>query len=791
MSWDARRGNLPVAATTFVGREALLAETAELVRANQLVTLSGVGGVGKTRLAIAVATEMAGEFPDGAWMVELAPIRDPTAVPDAIAVALGITPRGDVSVIDAIAEGIAGRRLLLVIDNCEHVLAAASSAIGGILGQTGTARILATSRENLRTAGETVLLVSPLGLDGGVTSHAVSMFVDRARTARPGFTLQRPETASAVVEICETLDGIPLGIELAAARMAAMSPGEVRDRLGDRFRLLTGPEYGPPHQVTLHRTVEWSYDLLDDAERTVMRIASVFSGGFDLRSLCAVMGAIDDVEILGRLDSLVRKSLVRADHSGDQTRYGLFDTIRLFAEDRLSEADELEGTRNRHASCFAAQAVLRWETWKGPGWRKAVDWVEIELANLRAAFRWSADRGNADVATDIAAHAALMGFSVELFETIGWAESFLVAATEADVLHLPRLYTAAGYACFVGRAAAAAANAHRATELEAVPRYEPCEPGYATFIEALAEVYSGNLNRYVELTRSVASMPGRAYGIAAYVDGLQSAGRVEEAVGLTGAAVVAARHVGNPYWMAYTLWIVGLAFSKVDASRALAAWEEGMEVVREHNVHFFEGFMARDAALLQTANGDLDTALVLFGSAISTFHRAGNVAQLVITLASVPALFERLDRLRVAAVVYGAMTRESGSFHHVPGLSDFGERVAAKLGRTALRRLLAEGTAMDLNDAAAYARDQLEVAHRDLRQQALEVAPGGLTSREMQVLHLIADGATTRDIAEQLFISSKTADHHIQHIYTKIGVVNRAAATRWALDHGVVGRIAR
>ena len=785
MSWDARRGNLPIAAASLVGRETTLAEVAELVRGNQLVTLSGVGGVGKTRLAIGVATEMVGEFPDGVWMVELAPLGDPAAVPNAIATVLGITPRGDVSVMEAVAEAIASRRLLLVVDNCEHVLSAAAAAIGEILSRAATSRIIATSREYLSTAGETLVLVSPLGLDGGVISDAVSMFVDRARAVRPGFTLERPETASAVVEICETLDGLPLGIELAAARMAAMSAVEVRDRLGDRFRLLTGPEYGPTHQLTLHRTVEWSYDLLDDAERGVMRFASVFSGGFDLPSLCAVMGATDDVEILGRLDSLVRKSLIRADHSRDQTRYGQFETIRLFAADRLSEAGQLEETKDRHASRFAAEAIRRWETWNGPGWRKAIDWVEIELANLRAAFRWSADRGDAEVAADIAAHSALMGFSAELFETIGWAEAILGPATEANVIHLPRLYTAAGYACFVGRAVAAAANAHRATELEVQPGYEPCEPGYAAFVEALAEVYCGNLDRYVELTASVAALPGRPYGIASYVDGLQSAGRVEEAVGLTGAAVVAARDVGNPYWIAYTLWIVGLAFSTVDASRALAAWEEGVEVVREHDVHFFEGFIARDAALLHTASGDLDSALELFLSAIAAFHRAGNVAQLVITLASVPALFERLDRLRVAAILYGAMTRESASLHHVPGLSSLGERAAAKFGTEVLGRLVTEGAAMDLNAAAAYAREQLEVAHRDLKRQA-PIPPAGLTQRELQVLRLVADGATTRDIAEQLFISSKTADHHIQHIYTKIGVINRAAATRWAVHHGVV-----
>ena len=216
--------------------------------------------------------------------------------------------------------------------------------------------------------------------------------------------------------------------------------------------------------------------------------------------------------------------------------------------------------------------------WNGPGWRDQVDWVQAELANLRSGFRWSVDRGQVAVATDVAAHAALMGFSVELFETIGWAEGLLEQAARADVRRLPRLYAAAGYACFVGRAAAATAQRPPRHRAGGRPGYESCEPGYARFIEALGQVYSGNLDRYIELTRDVAALPGtsRAYGIAAYVDGLQSAGRVDEALELTDAAVVAARDLGNPYWIAYTSWIVGLAWSKADPQRALESWDEAV-----------------------------------------------------------------------------------------------------------------------------------------------------------------------------------------------------------------------
>ena len=426
---------------------------------------------------------------------------------------------------------------------------------------------------------------------------------------------------------------------------------------------------------------------MTDDERDLLRLTSVFAGGFDLTSICAVVDGADDVDVLRHLDSLVRKSLVVADHTATRTRYSLFETIRQFAEDRLAETGALERTRDRHAEYFAREAAARWEHWNGPGWRDAVDWVEAELGNLRAGYQWSAARGELEVATDIAAHAALMGFSVQLFETLAWAEELLEPATAADVRRLPRLYTAAGYACFAGRAEAARANAHRATELEVDSRYDACEPGYASFVEALGHVYCGDLDRYVELTGAVAHRYGsdRGYGLASYVDGLQSCGRIEEALALTEEAVAAARSLGNPYWISYALWIAGMAFSKADVRRAFAAWDEGVAFVREHRVQFFEGFLARDAARLHTSDGEPEAALVLFAEAIAAFQRAGNVPQLIITLASVPALFERLDRLAPAAMLLGALSREPSSFHHVPELGDLGDRVS-RHARQAARR---------------------------------------------------------------------------------------------------------
>ena len=781
-------GNLPRQVTSLVGRDELVRDVADRMRERRLVTLTGVGGVGKTRMALEVGAELAGEFPDGVWVVELASVNDPDAVPAALATILGIAPQGDTPLIATVAATLGGKRLLLVIDNCEHLLAAAASAIGAIVARSGQARVLVTSREPLGLDTEDVLRVTPLSIAGGAASDAVTLFVSRARAARHDFGLRDPDTAEAVTTICRTLDGLPLGIELAAARMAAMSAAEIRDRLTDRFRLLSGSTPGPDRQHTLHHAVAWSYDLLTDEERGLLRATAVFAGGFELASIHAVAPDGDAVDVLKHLDSLVRKSLVVADHTTASTRYSLFETIRQFAQDRLEAAGELAVTRDRHAGHFAAEAAARWDRWNGPGWRGAVDWVEAEFGNLRAAFRWSSVQGNVTVATDIAAHAALMGFSVQLFEALAWAEELVPAASAADVARLPRLCTGAGYACFAGRAEAGRANAHRAVELEGDSRYDPCEPGYAMFVEALCEVYCGDLDRYVELTGEVVRRYGgdRGYGLASYVDGLQSAGRLDEALALTEDAVAAARRLGNPYWIAYALWIAGMAFSRTNTRRALAAWEEGVGFVREHHVHFFEGFLARDAARLHTTDGEPDVALGLFASAIDAFHRAGNVPQLIITLASVPALLERLDRIEPAAVLASALSREPSSSHHVPELAELADRLAARMGASRMGGLAKLGAELDLDGAAGYARGQIDVARRDPAPRPGRARPGGLSRREIDVLRLVAAGRTSGEIAAELFISPRTAEHHIQNIYGKIGVSNRAAATRWAVTHRVV-----
>ncbi len=304
-------------------------------------------------------------------------------------------------------------------------------------------------------------------------------------------------------------------------------------------------------------------------------------------------------------------------------------------------------------------------------------------------------------------------------------------------------------------------------------------------------MYCGDLDRYVELTGAVARTYGsdRGYGIASYVDGLQSSGRIDEALALTEESVAAARSLGNPYWVSYALWIAGMTFSKADVRRAFAAWDEGVAFVREHRVQFFEGFLARDAARLHTSDGEAEVALVLFADAIAAFQRAGNVPQLVITLASVPALFDRLDRLAPAAMLLGALSRASlrasTTFPSSPISATASPASSARcVPRSSHRR--ERHSISPMPRCTPGSNSALPCATR--AHGPRPARPGGLSRREIEVLRLVADGLTAAEIATQLFISVRTAEHHVQHIYTKIGVTGRAAATRWAVKNDVVDK---
>ena len=373
---DPAPGNLRQPTTSFIGREAELSDVQSALQEHRLVTLTGVGGVGKTRLAMEVAARVSNSFPDGVWVIELAPVGDPAAVPEATAAVLGITQQPGLSLAESVATTLESRTRLLIFDNCEHVLDAAADLIDTILTHSTTAKILATSREGLRVADEQQWRVPSLDVD----TAAGALFVERAGGVAPEIPLTDGNEAGAITDICRRLDGIPLAIELAASRMVSMTAVELRDRLNDRFRLLIGSRRGLERHQTLRHAVQWSYDLLDDDEKSLLARCSVFAGGFDLPAACAVAGSDDDYATMDGLDALVRKSLLVADRSSGRTRFAMLETIRQFAEEQLVGTGEADATRTAHAGYFAGREADVTARWDSPAATRQLHVVQPRIA---------------------------------------------------------------------------------------------------------------------------------------------------------------------------------------------------------------------------------------------------------------------------------------------------------------------------------------------------------------------------------------------------------------------------
>ena len=699
---DIAPGNLPAQPTTFVGRKDQVDELTDLVRMQRLVTLTGVGGVGKTRLASEVAARLSGDFADGVWLVELAPVGDPAAVPEAVATAFGVTAQAGTSLTENLVEALSGRRLLVLLDNCEHVIDAAAAVVEQLLERTSSVQVLATSREGLMVGGEHQWVVPSLETGAGPDSTAIRLFDDRARSVNAGFSLL--ESIDAVSEICERLDGIALGIELAAARMVSMTAEDVCERLDDRFRLLAGGRRGLERHQTLRHAVGWSFDLLDSEEREVLSRCSVFAGGFDLQAVASLNAGIDEFAVLDILDSLVRKSLVVVSHRGGHARYGMLETIRQYAEDELAASGLMLEARDQHAGYYAGEAESWWERWDGPDYDAATEWVHAEFANLRTGFRWAGGRKDQLTAASIAAHTAMLGFALQRFEPVGWAEEILPEVAP-DSAQLPRLCLAAGFCMFTGRVEAAFDHLERAVALEAEHGRESFEPGWAHHWEAFAHFYSGRFDRAVELAGALAARDGAAgvYGAGILAVFLSYAGRENEAIEVARAAVPAARRHANPWFLAYALLADGIASADSDPAAALQAYREGRECTTVHRVPFLEGATSFRLAVLEAAHGDASQALDLFSSGLDSFLQAGNRPQLAIALAHLTVFFDRSQQPAVAATLYG------GTTHHpvaiaVAHLAAVVEGLRSTLGDAEFDRCSDAGAAMDAGEIVAYAQ---------------------------------------------------------------------------------------
>jgi non-specific serine/threonine protein kinase len=392
---DRRRTNLPETLTSFIGRERELAHIKQRLPTSRLLTLTGTGGIGKTRLAQQAAAEVLDAYSDGVWFVDLAPLSDATLVPSAVALVLGVKAPPAEPLADALCKQLKTREMLLVLDNCEHVLDGCARLVGPLLRETTHIAILATSRQSLQLAAESTYAVPPLPLPGLKSaaediarSEAAQLFVERARQYRPRFDL-KDGRARAVAEICVRLDGMPLALELAAARLATLAVEEIVRLLDQRFRLLTSGDRDRPRHQTLRAMLDWSYDLLDDAEKKLFMRLSVFAGGWTLEAANQVCSGtpITNDELVYVLIGLIEQSLVAAEEDGD--RYRMLETVRQYARDRLQESGEEEQWRERHLAYFLALAVQAEGRLRGGDQKTWLDRLEAEHDNTRGALAWS------------------------------------------------------------------------------------------------------------------------------------------------------------------------------------------------------------------------------------------------------------------------------------------------------------------------------------------------------------------------------------------------------------------
>jgi predicted ATPase len=713
---DVSPGNLRSAPTSFIGRESEVAEVHAAVKAHRLVTLTGVGGVGKTRLALEVAGRLVDEFPDGVWFFELAAVADPAAVPDAVAAVLGITQQPGRSVAQSVAAALEGRVRLLVLDNCEHVLEAAADLIEAILAASATTKIVATSREGLGIADERLWPVPSLDVGAGVDSAAVALFVERAQHVSPRFTVGDAGETTAVVEICRRLDGIPLAIELAASRMASMTASEVRDRLDHRFRLLVGSRRGLTRHHTLRHAVAWSYDLLDEPEKALLERCSVFAGGFDLQSACAVAGfpdAPDDFATLDLLDALVRKSLLVADRSAGRTRFAMLETIRQFAEEQLVARGEASEIRAAHSRYFAGREADILALWDSPRQREAYDWFTIELANLRTAFRWAADQGDLDVAATLATYVGWLGACVQTLEPIAWAEELIEPAGAVDHPRLAFLYVMASVCYTTGRIEAAVGYSEAGQIVLGRSRDAPPHG-----IEAwLGAVYLaiGQPERLAELCRAqLARRRDTHVHIRSWlVVALAVAGSGGEARDSADGLIEAAEATGNPSWLAFALAAYGWAFRDADPVGALNALGRGLVIAQDSGNRTNASVLAEFLARLEAEHGDTVSAFDHLTLAIRNYHNAGSTDTIRSPLAVLAAVFDRLGRYEPAATIAGfALSPFSAAAF--PDITTAITHLCDVLGEATYESLARKGETMTTAAMVAYAYDQIDQARTEL-----------------------------------------------------------------------------
>ena len=640
------------------------------------------------------------------------------------------------------------------------------------------------------------MAVPSLDVRTGTDSAAALLFVERAEAVAPNMSLSGQDESAALVEICRRLDGIPLGIELAASRMVSMTATEVRDRLDDRFRLLVGSRRGLERHQTLRHAVQWSYDLLDADEQTLLHRCSVFTGGFDLAGVTAIAGTGDEYAVLDLLDALVRKSLVVADPSSGRTRYSMLETIRQFAEEQLVQAGEADEVRTAHAHYFAAREADVLSLWDSPRQREAYRWFMLELANLRTAFRWAADHDDIDSAATIATYAAFLGTLVEQYEPLGWAEELIEPARALQHRRLAARHTMATQVYLIGRIDDAIRHSESTVQcLTSNGHFDDVPFGHGTY-HGSPYIATGQPERWADACRLQLELSddSHAHARASLAMALSLEGAENEAIAVERGVVAIAEATRNPHSISQAFLAAGLVHRYADPAAALAALRKALQIAQESGNRFDESHTAVVLSQLEVRHGAPQSALDHLALAIRNYQDSGNIATSRSPLAILAALLYRLRHYESAATLaeFAANPLAHKAF---PEISETIARLRKVLGDDAYESLAGRGESMTNAAMATYALEQIELARADLLQWAspMSVLTFLFTDIEGSTRRWEADAAAMRVALEthnQVLRDAVDANDGRVFNYTGDGMCAVFTSPRSAVDAAVAAQLA-
>jgi predicted ATPase/DNA-binding CsgD family transcriptional regulator len=808
----ASQTNLPVQLTPLVGRDQELEEACALLRSEEtgLLTLTGPGGVGKTRLGMRVAEELAGEFADGVCFVSLAPVWEPDLVIPTIARTLGLRELGETPLSERLAEYLKERELLLLLDNFEQVVEAALR-VAELLASCPLLKVLVTSREVLHLSGERVFPVPPLGLpdlerlpkDIQVLSgyEAVAFFVERAKAVKPDFRLG-PENAAVVAEICARLDGLPLSIQLAAARTKLLSPRAILERLQRRLRLLKGgTRDAPARQKTLRDAIGWSYGLLGADEQLIFRRLSVFAGGCTVEAAEAVCDPEEDLveEVLDILASLMDKSLLRRAETEDgEGRLWMLETVREYALERLQVGGEEQEARHAHATYFLGLAEEAKLELKGPRQAEWFDRLEAEHDNLRAALRWSLESGDVEMALQLAAELWWFWYKRgHLSEGRRWLAEVLEknvspTSTRAEAL------------------SGAGVLARNQSDFEQAQAWlEECldlrrelgdKKGTSKVLVDLGTVAGDRgdpaqaaafFEKGLRLKKDVGDRWGTALVLGNLAAAAYEQGNLAEAAALSEESLELFRALGDKGGIAWAYETLGeVAEEEDEHEKAAASYQESLVLYREVGDKEGIALMTRHLGRIARTQGDYGRAATLYDESLRLYEELGNklgTAQALEGMAALRAAYGQPEPATRCWAAAEALREEIGAplenIEHTKH-ETFIAAAREALDEEAFANAWAEGRKLTPEQVLDGGWEQEAVASPEPAKTPAQTA--GLTTGEIKILRLVASGMSNVQVAEKLFISRRTVDAHLRSIYRKLGVDSRTAAARHAIDHELI-----